>query len=194
MSPRKKEFDPDVALESAMRVFWTKGYEATSIQDLVDAMGINRFSIYDTFGDKREIFCAACQRYLNSVGLERLALIRESENGLDGIRKFFDTAVDFLGSEQGQDGCLMTNTANELSTVDEKARQVVDTFFVELLTEFRGALTKAKKLGLLSKSFDVGKGAQYLASNAQGIWVFGKVSPDRTTLNGIVELTMSTLT
>ncbi len=62
MSPRHKAFDPSTVLNEAVDVFWTQGYEATSVQDLVDHMGINRFSMYDTFGNKHELFMSACHR------------------------------------------------------------------------------------------------------------------------------------
>ena len=61
--PRAKEFDPEMVLDKAMDLFWTKGYEATSIKALVDHMGINRFSLYSTFGDKHQLFLRACDRY-----------------------------------------------------------------------------------------------------------------------------------
>jgi TetR/AcrR family transcriptional repressor of nem operon len=177
-----------------MNAFWCKGYEATSIQDLVEAMGINRFSLYDTFGDKHQLFCAACRRYLNSVGSNRLALIRDSENGIDGIRKFFDTAVRFLGTSDGRNGCLMTNTAAEFPNVDEKAVEVVELFFNSLHKEFKDALSKAKKRGKVSSTLNINRSAQYLVANAQGIWIAGKVNYDKKALDGIVEMTMSVLT
>lgn len=193
MSPRKKEFDPDYALERAMQVFWSKGYDATSVQDLVDAMGINRFSMYDTFGSKHELFCAACRRYFNQIGLPRLRLIRESSSGLDGIRKFFQVAIDFFAIRDGRRGCLMTNTAAELSRFDDDVTEIVTAFFDGLTKEFYRALVKARESKEIRKDLDLRKSSYYLTSSAQGIWVLGKVCPKRKDLENVVEMVMSAL-
>ncbi len=69
-----------------MQAFWRKGYEATSIQDLVEQMGINRFSLYDTFGDKHRLYLAALDRYRQKVASESLACLEHSHKGLTAIR------------------------------------------------------------------------------------------------------------
>ena len=78
--PRPKAFDPDAALQQAMQVFWERGYEATSVQDLVQGMGINRFSLYSTFGGKHQLFVTALERYRDTIVADLLArIIHEGE-------------------------------------------------------------------------------------------------------------------
>ena len=84
---RPKEFEHDVVLDRAMRVFWSRGYEAASIRHLVGRMGIQRGSLYDTFGDKRALFFAAIDRYDRVVTARLLATLDEPTSGLDAIRR-----------------------------------------------------------------------------------------------------------
>ncbi len=94
--PRQKQFDPDRALGNAMELFWEKGYEATSVQDLVDRMGINRFSMYDTFGSKHQLFMSAINRYQEVLASTVLAELEDSEQGIGSIRACFSRLVDHL--------------------------------------------------------------------------------------------------
>src|SRR6266852_2659468 len=115
---RPKEFERDVVLDRAMQVFWSRGYEATSIQHLVGRMGIQRGSLYDTFGDKRRLFFAAVDRYDQVVTAKLLAALEEPASGKDAIRKFFRLKLK-LSVEPGRPrGCLVTNSAAELASRD----------------------------------------------------------------------------
>ena len=87
---RPKGFDPAVALDRAAAVFWENGYAATSVQDLVDRMGINRFSLYDTFGDKRALYLAALDHYQRKRGERLIRVLEETPDGLAAIRAYFD--------------------------------------------------------------------------------------------------------
>ena len=89
--PRPKSFDPDHALDRAMCAFWKKGYASTSISDLTKAMGINKFSLYSTFGDKRAVFLAALDRYSAQVVGTLLDTLENPESGLAEIRGYFDS-------------------------------------------------------------------------------------------------------
>src|SRR2546428_10205183 len=113
--PRPKAFDPDEALQKAMQVFWERGYEATSVEDLVQHMGLNRFSLYSTFGGKHQLFVAALERYRDTIVADLVGELEQSAAGLAAIRQFFTRLVDFFASSQGWCGCLMTHTAVELS-------------------------------------------------------------------------------
>ena len=99
--PRPKAFDPDDVLHKAMQVFWERGYEATSMQDLVDCMGINRFSLYSTFGDKHQLFLAALARYRDKVVARLVDELEWSDAGLAAIRQFFTRLIDSFASAQG---------------------------------------------------------------------------------------------
>ncbi len=125
MVGRPKQFERSEALTSALEVFWTKGYEATSVQDLVDAMGVNRGSLYDTFGDKHALFVEAVEHYLNDSTSKLIEILSAGRSPLAGIQDFFNRVVNNLTSDNGCRGCLITNAAVELAPHDEEVADVV---------------------------------------------------------------------
>ncbi len=118
--PRPKSFDPDVALDRAMGVFWEKGYESASVQDLTTRMGINRFSLYDTFGDKRSLFLAALDRYVEGVMGEVLGAIASPEATLEDLERWLIHAAEPC-EEEGARCCMMLRCAIEMAPDDEEA-------------------------------------------------------------------------
>ena len=118
--PRHKEFDRDSVLDQAMKTFWSKGYEATSIQDLIDRMGINRGSLSHTFGDKRGLFLAAPERYESAVTRELLAILERPGSGKAALRGFFLAKIRWAATPGRPQGCLMTKLVVERSLHDRE--------------------------------------------------------------------------
>jgi TetR/AcrR family transcriptional repressor of nem operon len=126
---RTKEFDPDLVLGRALDAFWERGYEKTSMQDLVDRMGIGRRSLYDTFGDKHSLFLRALRRYADERTAEQLDLIERATDAREGLRALLESSV--VGGSVRHRGCMTVNTATEATVVDEEAcalarRQLAD--------------------------------------------------------------------
>ncbi|MFI6761518.1 TetR/AcrR family transcriptional regulator [Micromonospora sp. NPDC050417] len=116
---RPKEFDPEVVLDRAMTLFWEQGYEKTSMQDLVERMGIHKRSMYDTFGDKRALYLKALDRYADTVvRIKREAAERETDTRV-ALRGLFESAVANIGRYPA--GCLSVNCATELALHDSDA-------------------------------------------------------------------------
>lgn len=191
--PRAKAFDPDLALDRAMQLFWRKGYEATSVQDLVEQMGINRFSLYDTFGSKHALFMAALDRYRDEIVTAGLSQLEGAEKGLAAIRGYFEGAVDAFGSSPGRCGCLMTNSAVEMAPHDEKAAEKVRAHLERLENAFHRQLVKALQEGELERSEDLRDLARFLTGAAQGMGVMMKAGQDRRVLEGYVGVVLSAL-
>ncbi|MEL6750686.1 MAG: TetR/AcrR family transcriptional regulator [Pseudomonadota bacterium] len=103
---RKKAFDPIVALDAAMETFWAKGFDGTSIDDLTTAMGINRPSLYATYGCKKTLFDKALQRYGETLGGEPLRLMEETDDIHEGVRTFLATALKMQTRDDGPKGCF----------------------------------------------------------------------------------------
>ena len=153
--PRPKEFSPDEALAKAMEVFWAQGYEATTVQDLVDAMGINRFSLYDTFGDKRSLFLSALDRYGASIANESLSALEGAEDGMAAIRAFFLGQVERFSGEEGRRGCLMANCTAELAGRDDDAAERSRRALEGIQRAFRSALGRAQVAGDIGPDRDL---------------------------------------
>ncbi|MCA9726753.1 MAG: TetR/AcrR family transcriptional regulator [Candidatus Eisenbacteria bacterium] len=191
--PRSKEFDPEVVLDRATDLFWKKGYEATSIKDLVGYMRINRFSLYSTFGDKQHLFLAACDRYEQHRGEDSLSIMEKSEDGLPCIRRYLESLVERFTAEEGSRGCFMTNTTVELAPHDSRAAEKTGAYLHRLQAAFYHALGRAHQRGEITSSPSINDYARFLTSTAQGMAVLAKVSPKREILDAIVNVSMSAL-
>jgi len=119
--PWEKQFDVDEVLDKAMRIFWNRGYEATSMQDLVDSTGINRGSLYSTYRDKHALFLAALRRYAETIHHRLLVDLESTYGPREAIRQSFLAFAEKM-SEGGNCGCFLTNTALELAAHDPEAR------------------------------------------------------------------------
>ena len=190
---RPKEFDPDEALDRAIQVFWQKGYDGTSIQDLVDRTGVNRFSLYKTFGDKRSLFLAACDRYRNVIVARHIDTLERSDAGLGAIRGFFGGLLDLLTEQGRRWGCLMTNSVVEVAPHDEETAERGRAHLARLTDAFHAALVRARDQGEIAPGHDLRDDARYLTTGAQGLAVVAKVSTDTRALQGVVRTMLSSL-
>jgi len=190
---RQKEFDRSEVLEKAMRAFWRRGYEATSVQDLVEATGINRGSMYDTFGDKRGLFQAAVQHYITNISAERLRKISESEHPLNAIRDYFDGLIEFSVGDGRELGCLITNSVVELAPHDAVIGETLRKSFARAEDAFYRALLRAQKAGDLGTGQDIRALARFLTATTNGLRVLARADADAATLRDVVDSALSVL-
>ena len=174
--PRPREFEPDIVLDRAVRLFWRQGYHHTSMQELEDTMGINRFSIYATFENKHALFLAALERYRQTVVTHLIADMQEPDASLESIRRFFTRFVDLSQGENGDWGCLVANSATEMARYDCDVVQEVVSYKEQVQSAFRHALTNAKQAGDLDKGEDVEALVVYLMGAVFGVMVYSKTS------------------
>ncbi len=191
--PRHKEFDPDKALNDAMHLFWEKGYEATSVQDLVDRMGINRFSMYDTFGGKHELFLATLDRYKKELGDDILGTMENSEDGLDSIRAYFTCVVGHLSSSAGKHACLMINSIMEMGVQDKKVASSCAANTKRLNRAFTSALKRAQLSGEIDAGRDIKEIAEFLVNGVMGLNVMAKQGSKKSTFKSNVDLMLSVI-
>ena len=190
---RPKEFERDVVLDRAMHVFWSRGYEATSIQHLVDRMGIQRGSLYDTFGGKRALFLAAIDRYDHVVTARLLAALDETASGTDAIRKFFRLKVELGAEPRRPRGCLVTNSAAELASRDRGTATRVGAVLAKIEAAFHRAVVRAQKAGEIDRTRDPRALARFLTSSAQGLSVMAKTFPEPALLDDVVTVVLAAL-
>jgi TetR/AcrR family transcriptional repressor of nem operon len=191
--PRPRQFDRDVVLDRAMRVFWTQGYEAASIQRLVTQMGIQRGSLYDTFGDKRGLFFAALERYDRVATARLLATLDGPASGTEAIRRFFRLKVELSLRSDRPRGCLLTNSTAQLASRDRGTATRVGAALAKIEAAFYGAVVRAQRAGELDAARAPRALARYLTSSAQGLSVMAKAFPERAVLEDIVKVILATL-
>lgn len=190
--PRPKSFIPEEVLDKAMVLFWEKGFEATSVQDLVDHMGINRFSLYSTFGDKQTLFHKALDRYRDQVVRASLNCLEE-DSGLPAIERFFDSMVRFLRTQQPVRGCMMVNTAIELAPHDTMISTKVRAHREMVEEALLRQLVIARQRGQMSPDRDPAEVATFLAGCALGLGVLAKTEPGPDTLETTCRMALSAL-
>jgi TetR/AcrR family transcriptional regulator, transcriptional repressor for nem operon len=182
---RTKDFDQDVVLRAAMNLFWRKGYEATSMQDLVDCLGIGRGSIYATFGSKHELYLLALDRYAEELDRQALDLLSRPGPVLPAMREFMKS---FLADDRG---CLVTNSAVECPHDRPIARRV-ESNWDGLETVIASALTRAHNQGELPADKDPRALARFFVTLVQGLRVIAKV-PDERRMRDAVDQALTLL-
>lgn len=189
---RHKEFDKEEVLQKAMDLFWEQGYEATSIQDLVRHMGINRGSLYDTFGDKHSLFLSALDCYGNDFD-KQLQTLTAGGTGVEAIRNFFRDRLQAFTSTKGCKGCLMTNSTVELGIRDPEAAAKVTANLLRLEHFFHQALLQAQKQQEVGENRDIRALARFFANSTLGLSAIAKTSPSLEVLEDIVGVTLAVL-
>lgn len=188
---RKREFDEVEALKQAMQLFWVQGYEKTSMEDLVNHMGVHRKSIYDTFGNKHELFIKALEYYKIAIGQQMLQHITNEESALDKIKALFDFSM--RSNEELAKGCLVVNTAVELSLHDEVVAQIVRTYFDESEKVIYQLLQQGQATGEFSSQLDLAVTTQFIHNALIGIRVQLKTIEEQQKLQPIIDMTLQVL-
>ncbi|WP_141994977.1 TetR/AcrR family transcriptional regulator [Bacillus sp. B4EP4a] len=188
---RSKEFDEKAVLRKAMELFWEQGYEKTSMQDLVDHMGIHRRSIYDTFGDKRSLFLASLNHYEELIVNEMESIISSTSSTKQTIRDVFIFVLNSI--EQYPKGCLSVNAAIELSLLDKEIGRIVTKMFNRTEDMFNNLIKRGQASGELSKEIDSDNTSRFLHNNLVGIRVLIKTNYNKKELEGIITLALSVL-
>ena len=164
----------DEVIERAMHLFWQRGYKKTSVEDLIQGAGVNRFNLYETFGGKHGLYLKALDKYRDDVFLKRMDKIDEHENGLVGIQEYFESLEGFLIDSKGNFTCLMMNSQIELVPKDSKVTKKVSFYFEKMEETFKKALSRAKKAGTIPEDTNIGDMAKFLTGSAQGMCVMSK--------------------
>lgn len=190
---RPQQFDHDTVVDAAMHVFWRKGYEATSIQDLVDATGLNRGSLYNTFDSKDGLFSTVCERYEQvNLATPLIEVAKEAPPRM-AIEEFLNTLAKRIAKDPEHRGCLLVNTATELAPHNENAREWVN----NAVSDLEDALTTLIKRGQKSKTFKNKEKpralARLLLASIQGMLVIGKSNPSPRVLNDIARTALGVL-
>ena len=187
---RHREFDRDEALHKAMEVFWSRGYSAASIQDLVRHMGINRQSLYDTFGDKHALYLLALDRYREVEGRRMFELLERPGSVKKSLRQLFEGTVEKALCDEQRRGCFMGNAMSELAGRCKETAAKTCTNMAVAEEAFYRALLRGKKGGELKRVSDPRAVARFLYSSLQGLVLMAKATQDRKKLKDVVKVTL----
>jgi TetR/AcrR family transcriptional repressor of nem operon len=190
---RHKEFDRDEALQKAMEVFWARGYEATSVRDLVGHTGVNRQSLYDTFGDKHALYLAALDRYREVEGGKMFELLAGQGSVKKALRRLFEGVVEDAAGGGERRGCFMGNATSELAGRCPKTADKACGQLSAAADALYRALLRGKRSGEIKTGRDLRAVARFLYSSLQGLQVMAKATQDRKLLGDVVRVTLSVL-
>jgi TetR/AcrR family transcriptional repressor of nem operon len=193
--PKVEQFNKEIALESALNLFWEKGYNGTSIRDLETAMHLGRSSIYNTFGDKDALFFAVLKHYMNTEQARIGGRIATAGSALNALRQVLDCVINPPRfGKLAINGCLLVNCVAELADTHPAVRQFADDAKENTLQLLKVLMTKAQEQGDISASKDPGDLALYFFSNMQGLKLTGMLTKSPKELLPVVGAIIKTLT
>ncbi|MEV6647159.1 TetR/AcrR family transcriptional regulator [Amycolatopsis sp. NPDC051371] len=190
---RPREFDETAAVESAMHAFWTRGYEATSTQDLCEATGLGRSSVYNTFTSKKALFRRTLTHYSDQGLAGRKAVLEGPGTAADRLAAMFDGLIDDE-LEHGRRGCLVVNTLAELGTPDDEVGAALRNDTEKQLA----LLTGCAREGVLDGSLRDGRApadvAEFLLSTISGLRVMSRRGASPEAMHAVADLALSAIT
>ena len=188
--PRKKEFDPDIIVEKAMEIFWQRGYEKTSLQNLVDYLGIGRGSLYATFSNKHTLFLAALDQY-SAKRVEKLSTLFETNEFTKSLAMLFHNLINEIVIDKEFRGCFLTNTTTELASHDPVVFKRVKKLHENNLNCLKGAIEKAVQREEISKNNNPHTLALFIVNTLNGLLVMAKKDSKREDLESIADIALS---
>lgn len=184
--PRTEEFDRELVLHKAMNVFWEKGYNGTSMQDLVDATTLNRSSIYNSFGSKLEFYQATLKQYQKIGNAYFQKALLKAKNPLEAIRFIFEGFLPEIIAKEKENGCFAMNCKSEMGNQNQDIRKwLLDTQEYTLLI-FQGLIEDGQEQGIINKGQDSKSYAYYVFSAFQGFRMTGILVKDRKVLQQVI--------
>ncbi|WP_310831931.1 TetR/AcrR family transcriptional regulator [Paenibacillus pedocola] len=190
---RNKEFDTTQVLHKAMEIFGHYGYEGTSLQILLDGLGIARQSLYDTYGTKRELFIRAVNHYVNEKSSAVVVYLQRHNSVKQAIASIFHEIVVTLKDEERRKECFILNSAIDQIPHDPEIASLFKTDKLLLEKAFYDALVRAQHEGEVDKDKDLYALAQYLYHSRYALTQVAKMSSDTTTLDNFAAFTLSIL-
>jgi TetR/AcrR family transcriptional repressor of nem operon len=190
---RGRAFDEERAIDQAVDCFWLRGYEATSVRDLGEAMEIGGASLYNAFGDKRTLFVKCLERYANRSSRERMARIGEKHAPKEAIRAFLSEIIERSLKDPDCKGCLLVNSALDVAPHDAAIGKAVAGYLDEIRTFFRRNIEAARRAGTVPKNIDADVVSGHFLGVLMGIRALARVKPERKLLESVVRPALALL-
>jgi TetR/AcrR family transcriptional regulator, transcriptional repressor for nem operon len=190
---RSKEFEKEEVLDKAIQLFWSKGYNGASMQEVVDCLGLSRSSIYDTFGDKRKLFVEALEKYRKESSCKMIRMLDEATDPKGAIESVFKTAVEESIADEQHKGCFVVNAAVELAPHDKEFEQIVNQNKEAVENAFEKLIEKGQAQGQITQKQDAKALARFIYNNFSGIRIAAKTGTSRESLEDVARVVMSVL-
>lgn len=187
------QFNPEDALERAMHVFWSRGYEFTSLQDLLTAMKLSKSSLYQTFGSKEQLFERCLGHYLDQLATELRQQLDAAPSGRKFLEDLFYALPPKVDSAEARKGCFLWNTANEFGEREAAVKGAVHAGIQRLLGIFVRAIERAQHEGDISRSKDARALGTYLMASMSGLKTLLKGGVERSQLRKVVGTVLQAL-
>ncbi|MEV5310764.1 TetR/AcrR family transcriptional regulator [Streptomyces sp. NPDC052610] len=190
---RPKQFDPDAAVEQAMEVFWRKGYAGTTPQDLVDALGIGKGSLYNAFGSKHALFEQALRRYRDSQAVALIQMLEEPGPVKARLRKALELLARMDLADPYRRGCMAVNTAAELAGTDESATELVRRMFDRTEDALRALVEEGQRAGEIAPERDPAALASLLLNTLVGLRLMARVAEGPERIARVIDAVIDSL-
>jgi len=190
---RPRAFDETAALEAAIGCFWRRGYEATSVRDLAESMGLSAPSLYNAYGDKHALFVQALEHYLDRSMRERIERLEKSLPPKQAIREFIGAIIDHSVNDRERRGCFLVNSALEVAPHDKKLGGLIADRLAELEAFFRRSIRRAQAEGTVPRKPVANDLARLLLGVVLGIRVLARVRPERASLESLARPVLALL-
>lgn len=189
---RKKEYNRDEVLEAATLVFWTKGYQGTSMSDLVSATGLNKHSMYAEFGNKEGLYVECLNTYSNKMQNRIVQILTSEPLGLQNVENFLHNRVEYALSKNCK-GCLLINSTVEKELLEIEAFELTQEYLLGIEKLIAQCFEAAQTNDEVSKESDPKILAKYVLNFNAGLMVIGKTEQTRKTLEAMSEMVLNTL-
>jgi TetR/AcrR family transcriptional repressor of nem operon len=182
---RPREFDEGVVLDAAVLCFWSQGYEATSVKDLVERTGITAASLYNAFGDKRAIYRKALDHYVEGSVAERIRRC-EKMAPREAVGAFFEEILKRSIGDRERKGCMLVNAALDMAPHDPAFRKIVAEVLTDIEAFFLTCVKAGQADGSITRSLPAETLSHHLLGVLMGIRVLARVRPERALLEGVI--------
>jgi TetR/AcrR family transcriptional regulator, transcriptional repressor for nem operon len=190
---RLREFDYEATLENAGRQFWLKGYQATSIQDLATVTGVKPGSLYKAFGDKRGLFLKCVAHYMEHTSYRAILIENPDAPLKDSLGKIFNLMVESCEDSERVSGCLVTNSAYEMASVDEEIFSAMNKHLYQMKQTVLSRIMSAQASGEIDNKYDADSLAAYYMTLIQGLLVSSRVTKDQTEMRKAIQIGLNLL-
>lgn len=190
---RTKDFDEAEVLKKAVDLFWLKGYNATSMQDLVDGLGISRSSLYDTYGDKHTLFVKALESYQQFSSGQVCNIVSSAQPAKVVIRRLLEMIVEGLVSDTTHKGCFMVNAEVEVAPHDQQVNDMICANDQQVEEAFYHVIKKGQESGEIKNTQDARALSRFTFNTVKGIRVTAKSTNDKAIFEDIIGLAVSVL-